>query len=276
MLQILRILKVFSFFMSNIKCFNLDRYDYVTFENFELAKKTFIREHETVNNLYRRRKTVYQEKHYLQNCILNDFSCKPNFDIPFHHRLYKNSNDIHFDIQSVSDYLNKIKFRLQFTWPHDHFDTIGLKHKKQYYQEYFHDISVDRTLYGAMKGLIMLQETYMQDIRNYSKGYLDVEEKIKQGSRRIDSLLPQDLAAMSIIAFTYMKWYDNSLQYIKTALDLFYSFSIKDRSQLPAQLEKTLLEMKTNYSSYHNYLFAQKPTHLGSDWKLFPYRVDEG
>ena len=116
----------------------------------------------------------------------------------------------------------------------------------------------------------------MQDIKHYYQGNLQLENKIQYRSRKVHSLLPQDLAAMSSIAITVMKWYDNSLQYLKAALDLFYSFSINDRSQLPLRQEKSLLEMKIDYSKLHNDLLGEKQNNLGSDWKLYPDMVDKG
>ena len=126
---------------------------------------------------------------------------------------------------------------------------------------------------GALKGLIMLQETYEQDIKDFSQGHLYLKNVIYRTSREIDSLQPDDLAAMSSLAFNHYNWYDNSLIYLKESLSAYSSLS---PTQPRDDLDIYLLAMKNYYSSYHNELYTKKKNIVGSDWKLYPYLVDKG
>lgn len=221
-----------------------------------------------------KKETLYRQKFQLQNVMDTDFDLKDDLN-PKLRILCKNETCISLKFKILAKYLENRKLGLTFDF-NINFEGVQLKLKKPYNQEYFYNTSIETILRGGIKGLIMLQETYMQDIKHYYQGNLQLENKIQYRSRKVHSLLPQDLAAMSSIAITVMKWYDNSLQYLKAALDLFYSFSINDRSQLPLRQEKSLLEMKIDYSKLHNDLLGEKQNNLGSDWKLYPDMVDKG
>ena len=137
--------------------------------------------------------------------------------------------------------------------------------------------SAPEILHDALKGLVMLQETYAQDINDFSKGHLHLKSIIERKSRKTDSLHPVDLAAMSSIAFNYYNWYDNSLTYLKESLDSYYSSSSKLCSVLQTDaLQIHLLMMKKYYSSYHNKMHSKMKNILGNGWKLYPYLVDKG
>ena len=131
---------------------------------------------------------------------------------------------------------------------------------------------------GGLRGLIMLQETFEQDIQWFSKGHLRLKSNIDLSSRNVDSLKPDDLAVMSTLAFDFYKWYDNSLRYLKDALQSFYSipYEKKITGRVIGGLEKYLLEMKLHYSAYHNQLWRRKNNILGNGWKLYPDIVVEG
>ena len=107
--------------------------------------------------------------------------------------------------------------------------------------------------------------------------HLKSKKFIEHSSRKIDSLQPDDLAAMSTLAFEYYKWYDNSLIYLKEALESYYCLSNEQRREMPTEdFEKSLLMMKKHYTSYHNQLLQKKDNILGDSWKLYPYPVDKG
>ena len=73
---------------------------------------------------------------------------------------------------------------------------------------------------GALKGVIMLQDTYDQNIKNYSQGHFVLKNNVLVTSRRSDHLRADDLAYMAALAFDFFKWYDASVRYLKEAIDL--------------------------------------------------------
>ena len=139
-----------------------------------------------------------------------------------------------------------------------------------------YNVSDSMILHGAQKGLIMLHETYDLDIQDFAKGHLHEKTGIEDGSRRPDSLQPDDLASMSSIAFNTYKWYDNSLKYLKEAMDLLSNISKEKNQNIWADFENTLLIIKKHYSTYHNELFQKKGIFIGEDWKLYRNIVDIG
>ena len=90
-------------------------------------------------------------------------------------------------------------------------------------------LSALQILNGALKGLVMLQETYAQDIKDFSKGHFYLKNTIECTSRKTDSLQPDDLAAMSSLAFKHYNWYNNDLAYLEKSLNSYYYLSPKQR-----------------------------------------------
>ena len=123
----------------------------------------------------------------------------------------------------------------------------------------------------------MLQETYEQDIEDFSKGHLHLKNTIERTSRKTDSLQPDDLAAMSSLAFKQYNWYDNSLTYLEKSLKSYYYLSPKQRSDmLINDLDLYLLAMKKHYLSYHNKLHSKNKRALRSGKKSYAYPADKG
>ena len=130
---------------------------------------------------------------------------------------------------------------------------------------------------AACAGAIMLQETYDQDIAEFSKGHLHIKSDAVKSLRKIDTLKLEDLLVMSNVAFNYYKWYDTALKYLKEAINMFYSYSESNSSidQHP-DIESRLVSMKKEYPLYHNDMFDKKENFIGPDWKMFPHKVDIG
>ena len=176
---------------------------------------------------------------------------------------------------------NRYQFRTLSVWSNFHSLYIKVKDNFNFLFDFekVYQRSTQEIMDGSLKGLVMLQETYEQDIKDFSKGHLHLKNKItiERTSRNIDSLQPDDLAAMSTLAFDDYKWYDNSLTYLRAALESYYSLSYEQRREMPTEdFEKTLLWMKKHYTSYHNQLLQKKNNSLGESWKLYPYPVDRG
>ena len=254
-----------------------EKYSFYMFENFELTKDCFIKELHIVKLLQLSRKTLRYKRNKLN------------------HSMYK-----HYDSQSVLIYNaqqhhdRNVKKLLLFTFSslykgyqleqisiRNNFHSLHPKAKDNSHLllgfEGVYKRSTLDILNDALKGLVMLQETYEQDINDFSKGHLYLKNVIERTSRKTDSLQPDDLAAMSSIAFDYYNWYDNSLKYLKESLTSYHLLSSKKRSvMLKDDLEMYLLKMKKQYSSYHNKLHSKKKNIIGIDWKLYPYQVDKG
>ena len=122
----------------------------------------------------------------------------------------------------------------------------------------------------------MLQETYNQEIKEFSSGHIRLKNRIERNSRNIDSLRPDDLAAMSSMSFYYLHWYDTSLKYLNASIDMLYSLEKEKHDNIPKKLEKELLKMMKHFPSYHNQIFSKKSNIFGPDWKVYPYAVNTG
>ena len=256
-----------------------EKYEYYLFENFEMTKDCFIKEQGINKALQINRQNLYHKMEALSHSIY--ISQEPSSAI--------GSNTQKFHAQNFHDKLkftfrlmfNKYQFRKLSIW--SNFYSLYLKVKDDFNFlfdfEKVYKRSTLEIMDGALKGLVMLQETYEQDIKDFSKGHLHLNNKdiIEHISRKIDSLQPDDLAAMSTLAFEYYKWYDNSLIYLKEAFESYYSLSNEQRREMPTEdFEKSLLMMKKHYTSYHNQLLQKKDNILGDSWKLYPYPVDKG
>ena len=256
-----------------------EKYEYYLFENFEMTKDCFIKEQGINKALQINRQNLYHKMEALSHSIY--ISQEPSSAI--------GSNTQKLHAQNVHDkskftfklMFNKYQFRKLSIWSNFYSLYLKVKDKFNFLFDFekVYKRSTLEIMDGALKGLVMLQETYEQDIKDFSKGHLHLKNKniIEPRSRKIDSLQPDDLAAMSTLAFEYYKWYDNSLIYLKEAFESYYSLSNEQRREMPTEdFEKSLLMMKKHYTSYHNQLLQKKDNILGDSWKLYPYPVDKG
>ena len=252
-----------------------ERYSYLLFENSDLTTESFIREQQMVRRLKVRRLTMHKEFSELLTSMKTEPEVKKENSTLKADYQHKSLKTIDFELRKIYDYMLNTKRAYLINRDHDMPNT-QYKHDKEYTFDFTYSMSAKEIMRGAINGVIMLQETYMQDIKEYYKGNLHLKNNIKPQSRQIDSLLSQDLATMSKMAFTFMNWCDNGLQYLKLSLDLFHSLSIEDRNKLPIQFERTIFEMKNTYPLLHNDLLMKRKKHLGYDWKLFPQMIDKG
>ena len=144
------------------------------------------------------------------------------------------------------------------------------------FSPYAYNNTLDKIMASALKGLIMLQETYNQDIKPFSEGTLRLKNGIDKNDRYIDSLQVDDLASMSTVAFHFYKYYDSSLIYVQLSENLLKKLSLKERRNLPENIGEILHSMKKQFLAYHNNLFKNRTNIIGPDWKLFPYLVTIG
>lgn len=237
-------------------------YDYGLFENFEITKASFIKEQKIVKELEQIRAYLYQRRYDL-SLSEEQFKNNPvkeklvNFQIKdlFENKYFKNKRDSSLDV---------------------HNELINVQRPPDGFN-FHYNVSLERIVDGASRGIMMIHDTYDLDTKQFSNGYLSLRNGIETNSRKIDSLQPDDLASISTTAFN-LHWYDTSLKYLKEAIDSFNQLSKEQRRdlQLPDNFESTLLQMRKSYAKYHNAMLMKKRNNVGPEWKLFPYLVDEG
>ena len=252
---------------------NCSQYEYLMFENFELTKNSFLKEQQIVKQLKDIRKSLHQqieqlEGHKNRNMDLyNDNSTIP-VNIP---KLKQN------DFPSSEEFLSHDleissmnKSNTNYTSYKDAYEGV-FNHKLD-----FGNVNNSDVIHAALKGLIMIQETYTQDMEKYSKGHISFKDHVTETSRSTDSLKSEDLLTMSTIALNDFNWVDNAVTYLKAAINEFYSSTEENRANLPDGFEESLLTTKNQLSVYHNEMLAKKDNPIGTEWKLHPYRVDTG
>ena len=256
-----------------------EKYQYYLFENFEMTKNCFVKEQGINKALQINRQNLHHKMDALSQRIYIDQA--PSSAIGFNsQKLY--SQNFHDKLKFTLRLMyNRYQFRTLSVWSNFHSLYIKVKDNFNFLFDFekVYQRSTQEIMDGSLKGLVMLQETYEQDIRDFSKGHLHLKNKntIDRTSRNIDSLQPVDLAAMSTLAFDDYKWYDNSLTYLREALESYYSLSNDQRREMPTEdFEESLLMMKKHYASYHNQLLQKKDNILGDSWKLYPYSVNKG
>ena len=248
------------------------RYEYLFLESFELSKDWFIKEQNLVKELTISRRNLYGQivallsgtneiSQYHTDSILSDISDTEKY--------------INLDMRNIRNYLNVTTMSPPAT---EYLIQSSTKRDTNLFSdiESIYNQSKASIVEAAAKGVIMLQETYDQNITEYSKGHLRLKSGIKRNTRSIDSLKLDDLTSMSTIAFDHYKWYDTSLKFLKEAFNSFYYLTLEEQRILPFDLEESLNKMKRRYTKVHNDLVVKKTNHIGPDWKTFPYMIDAG
>ena len=245
------------------------RYDYGLFENFEIIKDAFVQE-----------KTVTLRLEKIRMQLHNGMKEMSHYNFLHWHNC-GNARGQYFDTTNNSIQWPSFKLKRTFCNPMSKKQQFSHIHNNRRHNGYLdppnynYSMSAQEIMEGAQKGLIMLQETYDLNIREFAKG--TIRKEVASTSRKIDSLYPDDLASMSTIALNMFRWYDNSLQYLKASLEGFHNLSETQKKEfLPTNFKEKLLMMRSSYSVAHNEMLYKKRKHIGSDWKLFPYLVDKG
>jgi hypothetical protein len=264
--------------MSTILLFPLTvipaRYDYLWFENFELTKNAFLNEQELVKNLRIIRNDLSKRMRELNATIRyishKDYCADKNEEI-VHNLIYR----VNSDSMTIVIFFRFQKTILLKTW-YSKYRSLKQKIIHFFHYDKIYNTNIMNIMDAAQRGIIMLQETYNQDIKQYSAGHLRLKNVIEDDSRNIDFLQPDDLASMSSMAFHYFHWYDTSLKYLRAAIDMFYSLSQEKRYESPNTLEKSLSVMRKQYPVYHNAVLHKKTNPIGTDWKVYAYIVNTG
>ena len=251
------------------------RYDYLWFENFELTKNAFLNEHVLVRNLGVIKNDLSKRMVGL-NAIIKYNSQKEHCAGKNHEMIQNLIYRVSSDLMNITNFIH---FQKTISLKTCYSKYRSLKQKLinvPFNYDKIYNTNNMNLLEAAQKGIIMLQETYDQEIKQYSAGHLRLKNVIEHSSRNIDSLQPDDLASMSSMAFNYFHWYDTSLKYLKAATDMFYSLSQEKRNEFPKILEKSISAMRKHYPVYHNDILNKKTNPVGPDWKVYPYIVNTG
>ena len=251
------------------------RYDYLLFENYEVMKKSFLIELNNVRNLQRARNDWHTQLSELKSTIRNSSNANngilPHIEsgryIASSYQMNPSNNLICQNENSCSLKDSYKRYRKNKR------ETNGMYG----YQEFYSERSLLDLMKAACEGVIMLQETYDQNITEFSKGNLNVKSGFEENTRKIDSLKVEDLLVMSNVAFNYYKWYDTAIKYLKEAFNMYYSQLMNSsNAKKYLEIENRLLNMKNEYPLYHNDMWDKKITFIGPDWKMFPHKVDPG
>ena len=267
-----------------LKCFSIywyfsfrtisTHYSSLVFENFELTRTLYIKELDIVSLAFDSRSALqkrFRAVHTLKN---NDHTSKYGSFVhirkQIRHQFWLDltnalNDNLSFVNGSVLFELNISKRCKTKALIHCDFDT------EKKYGYFSHN-----TIITAATELVRLQETYVQNISLYSKGYLGIKNDNGHGNRMIDTLKVDDLVLMSCVAINQMNWYDTALKYLKVAVKQLSTPLEKMSFSLHHRLEETIDKMTRCYPSIHNDLVAKKMNSIGPGWKLFPFNVGQG
>ena len=257
--------------------------DYLLFENFDLTKNTFVEEQKLFQNVLTIRNSL--------NLKCKELVSKGN------HNREQLENIKHKQTQlSLRKNLLELRKIANAKRPEDSvLQSESAKNNLEIFQWMYLDIRKSINLYfgfekiyvnntetqliiAALKGLMMLQDTYGLDIKNFSKGELNIKSNEKVRYRNMDALQLEDLVSMSGISFNHLHWYDASIRYLKEATDIFVATAMERYSDSLFRniLVECLNVMKKLYPAYHNKMLDKMDNPIGTDYKLFPLPIDEG
>ena len=259
-------------------------FNFYLFENFELTKDIFIKEQNIMKELGDMRVALYDKQNHIAQIAHGCTILSTKNDAIG--KMLKDAFILSTNFQRfiLSDLLQTLRYYdgnnasdTKYAFPFGTIKKKNTEHTMLASAHFDNNVPLDDIVGGASRGLLFIYETYDLNIKEFSKGYLGTGDVAVNNSRHVDSLHPDDLASMATIAMR-MHWYDTSIEYLKEAINLFYSLTklqIK-HTGLPASFESMVLQMRMDMAEYHNMLLLKKQNHIGSDWKLFPYLVNEG
>ena len=263
-----------------LKCFSIywyfsfrtisTHYSSLVFENFELTRTLFIKELDIVSLAFDSRSALQKRLRALNILKSNDHTSRYGWFVDIKKQIGHqfslhvtkafNDNLSFVNGRALFDHnmSNRCKTKALLHWD---FDT------EKKYGYFSHN-----TIITAARELVRLQETYVQNISLYSKGYLGIKSDVRHIHRMNDTLQVDDLALMSRVAMN-----DNTaLKYLKVALGQLSTPLEKMSFGLHHRLEKTIYKMTKYYPSLHNGMFSKKMNSKGPGWKLFPFIVGQG
>ena len=263
-------------FPRNLVC---SKYDYLLFENFELTKRTFIEEQIMFESARKLKYFINLPFRGVSGDIYN-FS-KPSHELKHKHN-HLRINNAFLDslslekMKKAQNYMNRSFFTSSSYYKYRHIrNTFNSSYD---FEKVYINNTQTQLLIAALKGIIMLEDTYVQDIKHFSIGELNLKNDVVNRTRNVDALQVEDLVSMSGIAFNDLHWYDASIRYLKEAINVFFSTARKTNrnSVFNSFLYECLTSLKNWYPSYHNKLLNKMDNPIGLDYKLFPSMLIKG
>jgi len=265
-----RILLIFLLSHLNVNCYEID---FLLFENHELTKASFIEEQEIYKNLRKVRQHLDTQKdkfHLNKELVCRQYSvadqnsvshdCK-SFKIKVMERIKNSLHSDSYYFHNINEKYNNNKIENNYTFS---------------YEDVYQTIGKTNILKAALKGVLMLQETYVPNIENFASGNLSLKSVALMNSRLIDSLDHLDLAMLSKIAFNELNWFDSAIKLLRAAIDMFYNIRDSVTANYGIVVDDLLSSIRSKYSLYHNEMASKVDNPVGPDWKVYPYPVDEG
>ena len=261
------ILQICVLYSSVVIC---GKYDFAIFENFEETRKIFISEMKIVSFLDETNQILFYRMRILNQIIKTDktswtFSSRNLFwPLSIRSRFY----DV---IPYIESHLGKRRI-----------ETRKIRRLKTNIMavDIKYQILAEELLGGALRGVIILHETYGLNLERFIQGEL-LDNNALTRSRKTDSLKKDDLALMAVEAFK-MNWYDSSIKYINSSTSSHHHLSEQNQDYYNfPKFKEISLEIRRHYAKHHNNLLVQSKTTTdllseGIQWKLFPNLVDEG
>ena len=257
----------------NVLCFDVD---FLLFENFELTKKSFVEEQSVFKSMTKVRNILNDAE-----VNLNNNNKASGFESTIKMEA-KTSNKNRILKQEIIQRINhrdgsestKYRDRQYFF---NQYRSMKMKHNFTYtYETAYKELEKISIVKSALSGVLLLRETFEQNIIDFSKGDLCLKNTTFSSTRQIDSLKIEDLATMSKIAFNQFNYYDSAIEYLKAATLMFYNEIGSMSASVSRTIEELLILMKRNYPSYHNEMLSKMDNSVGINWKLYPVMVDEG
>ena len=265
-----RILFIFLLSPINVNC---SKFDFLLFENHQLTKASFIQEQEIFKNLRKIRQNLKSQEHSFhenKTLVCRQHSGSVHDSISHYSKSFKSKM-----IERIKNSLHTDLFHFCST----NEDYITNKQNNNYtfsFEDVYQTVEKTNILKAALKGVIMLRETYVPNIEHFASGNLSLKNGKLLSSRLIDSLSHLDLAMLSKIAFNEFNWFDSAIEWLKMAIKMYYKIRGSVTANYGIIVEDLLFSMRSKYSLYHNEMASKVDNPVGPDWKVYPYLVDEG
>ena len=266
------IVLVFVFYFPNAFCLTTD---FLFFENFDLTKKSLLEEQVISRDLKQlRQNLVYQINDLNKMLRINQIAVEDKnslnskgigiYNYEFNRRytiIRIQLNEIKSSFYGLVLAYRSFKRRHTFTFG---YETVYTSFK-----------NID-LVKAAVRGVIMLQETFNQNIDEFLQSYLTIKNNVLRDGQKLNLLEPSDFIVIARIAFDDYKWFDTAIKYLKTAIELFYSKKNYLNTSNSRNLEDIMSFMKKKYSQHHNEMLSRMDNPIGPEWKLYPTMVNPG
>ena len=209
---------------------------------------------------------MWKTKIYLLTFCILQMSCATKLDFNQFENFVKNARTFQeekkliSELKSLKVILQNVKGNIQNQELHKLQDN--LERISNWYRRCDQNIHKMNThfptksdLNGALKGMLILQETYQLDPKDFLKGQIIYKNQIFKSRY---SMTVQDLEKLTKLAFKY-EWFDNSITFLKA---------------INSTENKDILQLKNNLIKVHNKLVMARKARISKKSKVFPFIVN--